>query len=88
MGTGFFVSCTGLLITAAHVITDPIEREYGDLAEHDDVTWHMRQLNFGVMVPTNPFFQRRGFVFYPFEWTMFSGKEGRARSPSKESLSS
>lgn len=26
VGTGFFVSCSGLLITAAHVITDPIER--------------------------------------------------------------
>ena len=24
LGTGFFISCTGLLITAAHVITDPI----------------------------------------------------------------
>jgi hypothetical protein len=71
VGTGFFVSCTGLLLTAAHVITDPIERNYGGLAEHDDVTWVMRQLNFGVLLPTNPIFQRRGFVFYPFEWTMF-----------------
>lgn len=24
LGTGFFISCSGLLITAAHVITDPI----------------------------------------------------------------
>jgi hypothetical protein len=71
VGTGFFVSCTGLLVTAAHVITDPIERKYGGVTEHDDVTWLMRQLNFGVLVPTNPVFQRRGFVFYPFEWTMF-----------------
>ncbi|OLP75219.1 hypothetical protein AK812_SmicGene45022 [Symbiodinium microadriaticum] len=29
LGTGFFISCTGLLITAAHVITDPIDRRYG-----------------------------------------------------------
>lgn len=71
VGTGFFVSCTGLPITAAHVITDPIERKYGGVTEQDDVTWLMRQLNFGVLVPTNPIFQRRGFVFYPFEWTMF-----------------
>ena len=81
VGTGFFVSCTGLLITAAHVITDPIEREYGDVAEHDDVTWHMRQLNFGVMVPTNPIFQRRGFVFYPFEWTMFLAEKRESPIP-------
>lgn len=71
IGTGFFVSCTGLLITAAHVITEPIEKKYGGVAEQDDVTWMMRELHFGVLVPTNPLFQARGFVFYPFEWTMF-----------------
>ena len=71
VGTGFSVSCTGLLITAAHVITDPIERKYGGVAEHDEVTWLTRELNFGVLVRTNPIFQRPGFVFYPFEWTMF-----------------
>ncbi len=71
VGTGFFVSCSGLLITAAHVITDPIERKYGGVTEHDDVTWLMKQLNFGVLVRTNPIFQQRGFAFYPFEWTMF-----------------
>jgi hypothetical protein len=36
--TGFFISCTGLLITAAHIITDPIERKYADVAELDDLT--------------------------------------------------
>ena len=71
VGTGFFVSCSGLLITAAHVITDPIERDYGDVAEYDDITWQMRKLNFGVLIPTNPVFQQRGFTFFPFEWTMF-----------------
>jgi hypothetical protein len=71
VGTGFFVSCSGLLITAAHVISDPIERKYGGVIEHDDVTWLMRQLSFGVLIPTNPLFHQRGYVFYPFEWTMF-----------------
>jgi hypothetical protein len=71
VGTGFFVSCTGLLITAAHVITDPIDRAYGDVAIHDDITWQGRKLNFGVLVPTNPIFQQRGYIFFPFEWTMF-----------------
>jgi len=59
------------LITAAHVITAPIERNYGDVAECDDITWQMRKLNFGVLVTTNPLFQRRGFTFFPFEWMMF-----------------
>ena len=44
LGTGFFVSCSGLLITAAHVITDPIERQYGGIKEFDDLTWHAHDL--------------------------------------------
>src|SRR3990170_4283965 len=48
LGTGFFVSCTGLLITAAHVITDPIERQYGKVAELPDLTLQGGELNFGV----------------------------------------
>jgi hypothetical protein len=70
VGTGFFISCTGLLITAAHVITDPIDRKYVDVSAADDLTWYAHQLNLGVMIPTNPLFQRRGYQFYPFEWSM------------------
>lgn len=51
LGTGFFVSCTGLLITAAHVITEPIERQYGGIKECDELTWHARDLHIGVMIP-------------------------------------
>jgi Trypsin-like peptidase domain len=70
LGTGFFVSCSGLLVTAAHVITDPIERRYGNVKELDDMTLFGRQLHLGVMVPNNPLFQRHGYKFYPFEWCM------------------
>ncbi|MDB5538553.1 MAG: hypothetical protein JWQ89_280 [Devosia sp.] len=37
LGTGFFISCSGLLVTAAHVITDPIERGYGRPIETTDL---------------------------------------------------
>src|SRR5215831_8453782 len=49
LGTGFFVSCTGLLVTAAHVITDPIERQCNGVKELDDQTWHLGDLRLGVM---------------------------------------
>ena len=35
----------------------------------------MRELNFGVLVPTNPLFQERAHVFYPFEWATFLGEK-------------
>lgn len=55
LGTGFFISCTGLLITAAHVITDPIDRQYGNTRELDEQTWHFgRELKLGVMLPVSP----------------------------------
>ena len=54
LGTGFFVSCSGLLITAAHVITDPIERKYAKPVEVDDVTWFTEKLSFGALIRVNP----------------------------------
>lgn len=71
LGTGFFVSCTGLLITAAHVITDPIERQYGGIKELDELTWHARDLHIGVIIPLNPMFQGDGYIFRPIEWATF-----------------
>src|SRR5206468_49939 len=50
LGTGFFISCSGLLVTAAHVITDPIERQYGGVKELDNLTWHAGDLKLGVMI--------------------------------------
>jgi hypothetical protein len=70
IGTAFFISCSGLLVTAAHVITDPIDRRYGNVREGDDQVIVTQGLAFGVLVPNNPLFQAPGFGFYPFEWSM------------------
>lgn len=75
LGTGFFISCTGLLITAAHVITDPIERQYGGIKELDELTWHARDLHIGVMIPLNPMFQGDGYIFRPIEWATFLSEQ-------------
>ncbi len=46
------------------MITDPIDRKYGDVSELDDLTLHARRLKLGVMVPTNPIFEVSGFRFF------------------------
>lgn len=79
LGTGFFISCSGLLITAAHVITDPITRQYGGVRELDDQTWHFGDLKIGVMMPLNPILQGQGYVFRAIEWAAFLAR--RSENP-------
>lgn len=75
VGTAFFVSCSGLLITAAHVITDPIDRKYGNIKQGDDASLLAHEMQFGVLVPNNPLFQIPGHSFFPFEWAMFLAEQ-------------
>lgn len=79
IGTGFFISCSGLLITAAHVITDPIERQYGGMKEEDDITWRATDLKLGVMLPVNPLFHGEAYIFREITWSSFLGE--RTTSP-------
>jgi len=79
LGTGFFISCSGLLVTAAHVITDPIERQYGSVKELDNRTWSPGNLTLGIMLPLNPIFQGSGYLFREIEWATFLAE--RAEHP-------
>lgn len=81
LGTGFFISCTGLLVTAAHVITDPIERQYGGVKEHDDKTWLLGALKLGVMLPLNPLFEGGGYIFRDIEWAGFLAERTKQPLP-------
>jgi hypothetical protein len=71
LGTGFFISCSGLLITAAHVVSDPIEREYGRVKELPDQTYRGEDLTLGVMIQLNPLVHGKAFAFRPIEWASF-----------------
>jgi Trypsin-like peptidase domain len=71
LGTGFFISCSGFLITAAHVITAPIEKQYGSVTELDNRTWNFGSLVLGVMIPLNPVLQGSGYFFRDIEWATF-----------------
>lgn len=79
LGTGFFVSCSGLLVTAAHVITAPIEERYGGMREVDGMTWSAEDLNLGVMIPVDPLAPEAAHIFRPIEWATFLAR--RAESP-------
>ncbi|MCA1474248.1 serine protease [Bradyrhizobium sp. NBAIM08] len=55
IGTGFFISASGLLMTAAHVIRDPIDDEYASFTEIGDRTFRFdKSLHMGVLLPANP----------------------------------
>lgn len=71
LGTGFFISCTGLLVTAAHVVSDPIEREYGKIEKSDDQKYNMKNIKLGVMIPLNSvFYGDKFFIFRAIEWSV------------------
>jgi hypothetical protein len=70
IGTATIISCTGYLLTAAHVLMDPLEGGYG--AVRAGGAWrHHGDLNFGVFIPFwapgSGMNFRKGFRFFPFE---------------------
>lgn len=90
IGTGFFISASGLLMTAAHVVRDPVDDEYATFTQIGDNAFKFdKSLHMGVMLPSNPALKSAPpFVFSgpkeirdadsfiaPIEWTMHWGKE-------------
>ena len=66
IGTATIISCSGYLLTAAHVIMDLYDNGYGAVKEGG----HLRlveKLNFGVFIPLNPASGTRGLRFFPIE---------------------
>jgi hypothetical protein len=66
IGTGTLISCSGYIMTAAHVLMDPIESGYGVSKKSKDATID-DDLHFGVFIP---FFHpegARGLRYFPFE---------------------
>lgn len=87
IGTGFFISASGLLMTAAHVIRDPIDEKYSSAIQIDKRSHKLdEKLHFGILLPTNPAMQNAPFqidpsirnakwFICPFEWMQHWGKE-------------
>ena len=74
LGTGFFISCSGLLITAAHVITDPITRKNGFAKPVGDRNWQLEDGSLGVMVRLPSLSPESRYIFRPIEWAAFLGQ--------------
>ena len=72
VGTASIISCTGYLLTAAHVVMDPLESCYGAVHQGNKVKF-LDSLNFGVLIPYRTpgigMTFRPAFRFFPFEWT-------------------
>lgn len=87
IGTGFFISASGLLLTAAHVIRDPIDENYTSLTQAGEKAQRLGEnLRFGVLLPANPAMKGAPFLkpspihdakwfMCPFEWAQHWGNE-------------
>jgi hypothetical protein len=55
IGTGFFISASGLLLTAGHVMRDPVDEGYTALTPIGERVYRTDDsLRFGVILPINP----------------------------------
>lgn len=87
IGTGFFISASGLLMTAAHVLRDPIDENYASVTQVDKNSHKLiENLHFGILLPANPAARNAPFEIHPamreakwfmcpFEWTCHWGKD-------------
>lgn len=87
IGTGFFISASGLLMTAAHVVRDPIDENYTDVTPIGNNVHRLGdKLHFGILLPANPAMQNAPFniprelreakwFMCSCEWANYWGKE-------------
>ena len=86
IGTGFFISASGLLMTAAHVLRDPVDENYTSTTRVKDAHKLSEDLHFGVLLPANPAMKTAPFQMHPlmreanwfmcpFEWSIHWGKD-------------
>lgn len=90
IGTGFFISASGLLITAAHVLRDPVDENYTSLTQVGERSFRLDEsLHFGILIPANPAMKNapsppfhidpaiRGAKWFicQFEWAQHWGKD-------------
>jgi hypothetical protein len=73
IGTGFFISCTGYLLTACHVVLDPEESGYGKVRREGHRLRFLDGLQMGVLVRLNPATGQGGVAFLPFETCCYWG---------------
>ncbi len=66
VGTATIISCSGYVLTAAHVLMDPVESRHGGHRDGNSLKYD-EDLTFGVLIPASPSYGFDGFRFFPFE---------------------
>ncbi|NCO04174.1 MAG: hypothetical protein GW903_08290 [Alphaproteobacteria bacterium] len=96
IGTGFFISASGLLLTAAHVIRDPVDENYTNLTQVGEKSQRLgNDLRYGILLPANPAMKGAPFLkpspmhdakwfMCPFEWALHWGKDHESPLPSQK----
>jgi hypothetical protein len=90
IGTGFFISASGLLMTAAHVVRGPIDDRYANYTKIAERAFRFdKDLHMGVLFPANPAMRTAPSEIFsgpdeiraaesfiaPIEWAMHWGQE-------------
>jgi hypothetical protein len=87
IGTGFFISASGLLMTAAHVLRDPVDENYTSVTQVSKNAGKLGEsLRFGILLPSSPAMKTAPFEMHPimreaqwfmcpFEWAYHWGKD-------------
>ena len=76
IGTASIISCSGYLITAAHVVMDPVESGYGGKFKTGQESQSLKDnVNIGVFIHTNPVYETKGLRFFPLERWWLWGKQ-------------
>jgi hypothetical protein len=77
IGTASVISCSGYLMTATHVLLDPVDRKYGNVVRKGNTLLFPNGLNMGVFIPFNPAYGAHGFRFFAFQqsWCWGQWKE-------------
>jgi trypsin-like peptidase len=87
IGTGFFISASGLLMTAAHVLRDPVDENYTSVTQVNRDSHKLGEdLHFGALLPANPAMKNAPFEMHPlmreakwfmcpFEWAYHWGRD-------------
>lgn len=74
VGTATVISCSGLLMTACHVLLDPVDSKYGRVERQGNTLLLGSGLNMGAFIPHSPASRVRGFRFFPFERCWYWGE--------------
>jgi len=75
IGTASILSCSGYVMTACHVLLDPVDRGYGNVVRTGGTLTFGKGLHMGVLIPVNVSYNTGSFLrFFNFEECWYWGE--------------